>query len=165
MGACMDNQEPASAIRRANVEDVAAVATLLHAAFASYEATYTPEGFAATTPAADELARRLADGPTWVATRAGVIVGTVSATPRGDALYMRSMAVHPAAQGHGLARALLAQVEDFAIAQGASRIILSTTPFLHDAIRLYERNGFLRNAEGPHTLFGTPLFTMTKPLP
>jgi len=41
-------------------------------------------------------------------------------------------------------------------------MLLSTTPFLDDAIRLYQRFGFERIREGPHDLAGTPLFTMEK---
>ncbi len=48
--------------------------------------------------------------------------------------------------------------------QNAERLFLSTTPFLTHAIRLYEHAGFQRNAEGSPDLFGTPLFTMVKPL-
>jgi hypothetical protein len=36
------------------------------------------------------------------------------------------------------------------------------TPFLNTAIRLYEAFGFRRMNDGPHDLFGTPLFTMEK---
>jgi hypothetical protein len=39
---------------------------------------------------------------------------------------------------------------------------LSATPFLLRAIQFYENFGFARSAEGPHDLFGTPLFTMVK---
>jgi len=41
-------------------------------------------------------------------------------------------------------------------------MLLSTTPFLDDAIRLYQRFGFERIREGLHDLAGTPLFTMEK---
>ena len=54
------------------------------------------------------------------------------------------------------------QVENFARAGGFQRMLLSTTPFLDDAIRLYQRFGFERIREGPHDLAGTPLFTMEK---
>ncbi|HEY8226815.1 MAG TPA: hypothetical protein VIG25_16155, partial [Pyrinomonadaceae bacterium] len=57
---------------------------------------------------------------------------------------------------------LLATVERFA--QSHKRLTLSTTPFLINAIRLYERSGFRRTTDGPHDLFGTPLFTMVKKL-
>jgi hypothetical protein len=40
--------------------------------------------------------------------------------------------------------------------------VLSTTPFLNSAIRLYENFGFRRNEAEPHDLFGTPMFTMEK---
>jgi hypothetical protein len=40
---------------------------------------------------------------------------------------------------------------------------LSTTPFLHDAIRLYERAGFERRP-ALLDLHGTPLFAMIKEL-
>jgi ribosomal protein S18 acetylase RimI-like enzyme len=43
-------------------------------------------------------------------------------------------------------------------------MFLSTTPFLIGAISLYERAGFRRTGEGPHDLFGTPLFSMEKVL-
>jgi hypothetical protein len=45
---------------------------------------------------------------------------------------------------------------------GYERLLLSTTPFLDRAIRLYEKFGFRRNGEPPHDLFGTPLITMDK---
>src|SRR5947209_10778690 len=60
--------------------------------------------------------------------------------------------------------ALLLKVEEFAAASGCRRLHLSTTPFLARAIRLYEEYGFRRIDEGPHDLFGTPLFTMEKSL-
>jgi len=70
----------------------------------------------------------------------------------------------PAARGLGLGGLLLRTVEDFALAQSHKRLTLSTTPFLNQAIRLYERSGFQRTSEGPHELYGTPLFTMVKAL-
>jgi GNAT superfamily N-acetyltransferase len=104
------------------------------------------------------------EGPLWVAALADTIVGTVSALSKGDALYIRGMAVLPVARGQKIGELLLMQIESFAFAHGYKRLILSTTPFLTRAIRLYEQFGFRRSSDGPHDLFGTPLFTMTKRL-
>jgi putative acetyltransferase len=104
------------------------------------------------------------EGPIWVVMSEDLVVGTVSVVPRGDSLYIRGMAVLPHARGQNVGELLLQHVEDFAHGQGFRRLFLSTTPFLSRAIRLYERMGFRRIDEGPHDLFGTPLFTMEKEL-
>ena len=39
---------------------------------------------------------------------------------------------------------------------------LSTSPFMAQALGLYEHYGFERTAEGPFELLGTPLFSMEK---
>ena len=92
----------------------------------------------------------------------GVVVGTASGVLRGNSLYVRGMAVLPAARGEGIAHALLEQIERYANEYSCERLFLSTTPFLSSAIRLYERYGFRRTEDGEQDLFGTPLFTMEK---
>jgi ribosomal protein S18 acetylase RimI-like enzyme len=72
------------------------------------------------------------------------------------------MAVSPRARGNRLGELLLEVVESFAAESNLSRLFLSTTPFLDRAIALYRNYGFERTEEGPHELFGTPLFTMEK---
>ncbi len=104
----------------------------------------------------------MVEGPVWVAMRGSTALGTVAAVVKGSRLYMRGMAVLPAARGLGVAARLLAQVEQRACSQGCRSVFLSTTPFLSGAIRLYERSGFRRTDEGPHELGGTPLLTMEK---
>ncbi len=125
---------------------------------------YTDEGFAATTPASVEVQNRMTEGPVWIALKDRRIVGTVSVVPRGEVLYIRGMAVLPAARGLRLGELLLKEVESFAFAHDYERLTLSTTPFLLRAIRLYEQSGFRRTSDGPNQLFGTPLFTMVKDL-
>src|SRR5262245_54021540 len=150
------------AIRLATVDEAAAIAAVLQDAFARYEALYTPEAYAATTPTAEHIQRRWPDGPVWDATRDNVVTGTVGAVARGSGLYVRSMAVRSPGRGLGLGRLLLEAVERFAQEQAIKRLYLSTTPFLAHAIRLYEQFGFARTSDGPHELHGTPLFTMEK---
>jgi len=151
-------------VRRAVADEASIIARVLYQAFVEFEALYTPAAFAATTPTSDEVQKRWGDGPVWVAAQDNQLVGTISAVPKSEGLYIRSMAVLPSARGHGIGYLLLRAVEQFAIAQGSQRMFLSTTPFLAEAIRLYERFGFHRSNAGPHELFGTPLFSMVKRL-
>lgn len=147
-------------IRRAGEDDAEAIARVLAEAFEEFRPLYTAEAYAATTPGADAVRERLRDAPAWVVADDGAIVGTVAAVVRDGALYVRSMAVLPSARGRGISAALLAEVERFAIESGIAELTLSTTPFLHAAIALYERFGFV--ATGPQEFFGTPLFGMRK---
>ncbi|HKC63492.1 MAG TPA: GNAT family N-acetyltransferase [Pyrinomonadaceae bacterium] len=144
--------------------DAAQIASVLRESFIEYRDSYTHEGFAATTPTSEEVLSRMKEGPVWVALLDGSIIGTVAASRRGEDLYVRGMAVLPVARGQQIGELLLREIEGYARARGYRRLVLSTTPFLHRAIRLYERFGFMRSEEGAHDLFGTPLFTMVKNL-
>jgi GNAT superfamily N-acetyltransferase len=149
-------------IRRGGPEDAAAIAGVLRASFAEFKALYTDGGFAATTLGAEQVLARIREGPVWVALREGVVLGTVAAVVQDASVYIRGMAVLPTARGFGVGAKLLQQVEVWAVSEGYTRLLLSTTPFLNSAIRLYERFGFRRTDNGLHDLFGTPLFTMQK---
>ena len=151
-------------IRLAIADEAESIAWVLHKAFIEYESLYTPAAFALTTLAPAEIEQRWNEGPVWSALKNGRLLGTVAAAAKGDVLYIRSMAVMPSARGQGIGKILLAEVESFARAGGFQRMLLSTTPFLDDAIRLYARFGFERTPDGPHDLAGTPLFTMEKEL-
>lgn len=151
-------------IRTALPDDAASIASVLDGSFVEYQSQYTPAGFAATTPALDEIRVRMSEGQMWVALRDHKIIGTVSVVPKGESLYIRGMAILPAARGERIGELLLKQIESFAVEHNYQRLFLSTTPFLSRAIRLYENFGFRRNDEGPHDLFGTPLITMEKTL-
>lgn len=158
----MKQDESGVRIRLAVAEDAPSVASVLRESFEEYERLYTREGFDATTPPCAEVKRRIEEGPVWVALVDDTVVGTVSVIPKGESLYVRGMGIVPAARGRRIGERLLRSVEDFASGRGFVRLFLSTTPFLHRAIRLYERHGFERTGEGPDNLFGTPLFTMEK---
>ena len=158
------NETPNIFIRLATAADLPEVAALMHASFVEYRSLYTEEAFLATTPTSEQLGSRMQEGPIWVVTTGENKVGTVSAVVRGNDIYIRGMAVLPDARGHRLGELLLKHVEEFGRKRKCKRQVLSTTPFLLRAIRLYERTAFQRTDEGPHDLFGTPLFTMAKDL-
>jgi putative acetyltransferase len=149
-------------IRRAVPEDAPAIAGVLREAFFEFKPLYTDGGFAATTPGAEQILIRMKEGPVWVALREGIVFGTVSAVVKGDSVYVRGMAVLPAARGAGIGSGFLKLVEDWAKGEGYLRLFLSTTPFLSSAIRLYEKSGYRRMEDSLHDLFGTPLITMEK---
>jgi len=151
-------------IRLALMDDAPSISRVLLQSFIEYKSEYTPDGFAATTPTVEQIKHRQTEGPVWVALLAGTVVATVSAVLQGESLYVRGMAALPSARGHRIGKLLMDSVQDFATAQECKRLFLSTTPFLSHAIELYERLGFVRTAEGPHDLFGTPLFTMERSL-
>jgi N-acetylglutamate synthase-like GNAT family acetyltransferase len=152
-------------IRRATEKDVPEVSALLQAAFVEYRPLYTPGGYAATTVSAEEIARRIREeGPTWVAAKDGMVVGTVSAVFKEGDLYVRSMAVAPGARGEKIGSRLMEQVEEFALGSGCTRQFLSTTPFLDRAIALYKQCGFDIVEGAEHELHGTALLLMEKVL-
>ena len=151
-------------IRRATVDQAGLVASILRQAFAEFESLYTEQAFAATVLATDAILARMREGPVWCALCEKRIVGTASAVRRETGTYVRGVAVIPAARGLGIGRLLLQEIETFANANRSHRLFLTTTPFLTEAIRLYEHLGFQRTSAGRVEFFGTPLFTMEKML-
>jgi GNAT superfamily N-acetyltransferase len=149
-------------VRLAQVDEAEVIASILRQAFIGHEPLYTPAAFVATTPTASQIEARWSEGLVWVAAQNEDVVGTVAAVSKPSGFYVRSMAVLPSARGQGIAGKLLKEIENVALEHRYKRLFLSTTPFLHDAIRLYEKFGFVRTSEGPYELHGTPLFTMEK---
>ena len=150
--------------RLAGAADVQAIHSVLARAFAEYRSLYTLGGFDATVLSDEGIGKRIIEGPVWVASVDGAIVGTVAAVSKGEALYIRGMAIVPEGRGNRIGQRLLDEIENHALRNGHRRLTLSTTPFLTRAIRLYEAAGFHRTPESDHDLLGTPLFTMDKEL-
>lgn len=151
-------------IRPAIPEDAPVISTILYESFVEYRSLYTSNAFSVTTPDPEQVLERMNEGPVWVAVLKNRIVGTASIVVREDGIYIRGMAVVPETRGSKVGWLLLEEIEKFAIAHGHSRLYLSSTPFLHRAIRLYEHYGFRRIDDGPFDLLGTPLFSMEKTL-
>ncbi|MFH8251913.1 GNAT family N-acetyltransferase [Microbacterium sp. B2969] len=60
------------------------------------------------------------------------------------ALEVKRVFVDPGARGSGVSRALMAELERIAVAEGAGRLILQTGDRQPDAIALYEKIGYTR---------------------
>jgi ribosomal protein S18 acetylase RimI-like enzyme len=154
------NEVQISLASKANAETIAKI---LSEAFAEFDDKYTPEALKYVTPAADEVRRRFAEGPIWLALKNDEIVGTVSVVSEPDRLYIRSMAVSPAAQGHGVGGRLLETIEDYARSSDIDTLFLYTTHFSTDAISLYEKHGFVKGRETTAEEWcGTPGLEMWK---
>lgn len=97
-------------MRRARLEDASAVSSILSESFAEYMFQYTWAGMLATTPSADKVVTRIREGPVWLATVKGRMVGTISVVPQDDGLYVRGMAVLPEARGQAVGSTRLAAV-------------------------------------------------------
>jgi GNAT superfamily N-acetyltransferase len=152
-------------IRRALVSDANAIAALLEIAFSAFRDEYTPEAYDATVFDAPRIRTRLGEAPSWVALHGDDVVGTVTALPRADAVHMRALAVHPSARGQRLGERLVQTVVEWATAANASRLTLSTTPFLTASRRLYERCGFVvDDTQAGGDLHGTPLIALVRHL-
>jgi len=52
--------------RLAGIGDAAAISSVLYESFLGYQSLYTSEGFAATTPTAEQVLARMSEGPIWV---------------------------------------------------------------------------------------------------
>jgi putative acetyltransferase len=80
-----------------------------------------------------------------VARREGEIAGCGAAVlqPEGYA-ELKRMFVHAAARGHGVGRQLLAFLEEQVRGRGIALTRLETGIYSHDAIRLYERMGYVK---------------------
>jgi GNAT superfamily N-acetyltransferase len=61
----------------------------------------------------------------------------------GDELEVKKVFVDAAARGTGVARALMAWLEEYAASAGIGSLVLQTGPLQHDAIALYEKIGYV----------------------
>ncbi len=85
-------------------------------------------------------------GAFWIAEDEQGLLGSCGIFPLEPAIFeLRKMYVHPRARGRGVGRALLVRAVAQARARGAAMLVLDTLHTMEDAIRLYERHGFVRD--------------------
>jgi RimJ/RimL family protein N-acetyltransferase len=83
-------------------------------------------------------------GGVWLVEHEGRVAGSVALTDEGDGVgWVRWVVFGPEVRGHGLGRALIAELIDEARAQGMKRLELETFSALTTAARIYRRAGFL----------------------
>jgi ribosomal protein S18 acetylase RimI-like enzyme len=103
-----------------------------------------------------DVSGRSEANPVLVAVRGDRLVGSVTITPYGtpnshDAtateLEFRFLGVAPEAWGTGVAEALVAACEDYAVEAGLDAIVITVIAWNTPALRLYRRLGFRRVPE------------------
>ena len=111
-------------------------------------------------------------GEIFFALDGGEAVGTVAAIRVSDTTFeLAKMAVSPEYRGHGLGERLGRAVIDYCRGAGAELVFLETNSSLANAIRLYQRLGFV-HATPPHAVglrtggrvHGTPAPARRSPL-
>jgi ribosomal protein S18 acetylase RimI-like enzyme len=152
-----------TAVRRAGVEDSAAVGRLLHDFNAEYAmATAAPEAIA------ERMRALIAEEPRFTVLLAGGELrtdgaGADAAGPAGFAVlrfraalaseglecYVAELYVVPALRGRGIGRTLMEAAIAHARAEGADYIDLGTSDDDHAARGLYESLGFVNREGGP----------------
>ncbi len=138
-------------------EAAADVHALVVAAFGARRRLDPPSTALAETVASVSAA--LAEHGGVLATLDGRPAGSILLEPRGERLGLRRVAVHPRAQGHGVATALVDTAERVAAARGHTGVELAARTELPATIRFWEHHGY---GEVEH--HGTSV-TMAKELP
>ena len=124
---------PAPALREAHWTDIPALAALERDLFA-HDAWAEPTWWAelAGRPRRDYVLLTDADG----------VVGYAGLDHGGDVADVMTVAAAPRAQGQGLGRRLLIELERRALARGAASVLLEVRADNAAARRLYERSGY-----------------------
>jgi N-acetylglutamate synthase-like GNAT family acetyltransferase len=131
-------------IRAATDTDVAAVTTLVRAAYAKYvERLGRPPA-----PMIADYGALVAAGGGWVVERDGRVVGVMILNAATDHLLVGNVAVLPVYQGHGLGTLLLAHAEAQARQRGFKEMRLFTNERMHENIAIYQRLGWVEYDRG-----------------
>ena len=143
--------------RRANAADLPAIKALIDAAYARYLTRMDKP----PAPMLRDYGPSVEAGTTWVT--GSPITAVLTLYPREDHLFIENIAVHPAAQGRGLGRALMSFAEEEAARRGFTRMALVTHEAMTENQAIYARLGYTE--VGRHAQDGYRRIHMEKRLP
>jgi len=121
-------------------ESAADVLSVVRAAFESRPTLDPPAD--ALSETVETIARKLDGRRGLLARLDGAPVGTLIMDPFGSTTYLRRFGVSPAAQGHGVARALIDAAVEAAEAAGAEDLTVVAREELPQTVRFWDRQGF-----------------------
>ncbi len=143
-------------VSRVGAEAAAEVLSVVRAAFAARPPLDPPA--AALGETEETMAARLAATGGLLACLDGEPVGALVLDPVGSTTYLRRFGVAPAAQGHGVAAALIDAAVD--AAEGAEDLTVVAREELPQTVRFWERQGFREvRRESPNVELRRPLRT------
>lgn len=125
------------AIRDAEMDDLEALRRIARAAYAPFVAAIGRE----PAPMIADFAMQIARGHVRVFSE-DTVRGFAVSYRKGDVWHVENLAVDPGAQGQGIGRALLADAEALAAAQGAMAVDLYTNIAMTGALAFYPRLGY-----------------------
>jgi ribosomal protein S18 acetylase RimI-like enzyme len=140
-------------VRRAQARDLARVGDLTAQAYLADGLVRAEQDYVHELR---DAVRRAEHATVLVAEEEGGLLGTVTVAPHGSPYAevaqegeseLRMLAVDPEARGRGLGERLTRAGIEAGLAGGARRIVLSTTPAMEKAQRMYERIGLQRVPE------------------
>jgi ribosomal protein S18 acetylase RimI-like enzyme len=131
--------KPEPLVRSANLNDTAAVASCVNAAFSVYIARIGIP----PAPMLADFPKIIAAGQVWVAEVATKVVGVLVQYETESGFYIDTVAVLPALQGTGIGRALLLFAETEATRRGFRSIYLCTNSKMTENQVFYPRIGYV----------------------
>jgi ribosomal protein S18 acetylase RimI-like enzyme len=132
---------------------------------AAYIPAYLPVIGAVPRPASEDYAPRIARGEVHLLERMDEVIGVLVLEPGLDHLVIYSIAVHPASQGEGFGKALLAHAERIARLCGHRTMRLYTNRRMTANLALYRGAGFVETGERAHpSRPGEMLVDLAKPV-
>lgn len=130
-------------IRPASAEDAHLVYKIMLSAFEEYRNSDTPSGALAETVSSIEEALRNGSEMALLYYLNGVPAGTVRFRTDNNSLYFFRLSVIPEARNRGIAKAMLAWLENYAKEHGLNEIWCKVRKSVPRNIRLYESAGFI----------------------
>jgi ribosomal protein S18 acetylase RimI-like enzyme len=146
-------------LREATDADVAALVTLLIAAFEEYRGRLDPPS-GAHDETEEQLRGTLRGAHAVLARAAGDLVGCVFYASMGDYVDLFRLAVLPAYRRRGVGRALIEYVEGRALALGIPRVQLGVRAALPGNRAYYERMGYRFLEARAHTGYAEPTYVI-----
>jgi len=143
-------------LRAATVGDAASVAATIAAGFEQYRGKLQPESGAFRETAKGIAAELRKGAGAIVAERNGQIVGCVMTKLMEGDLYFGRLAVRPEARGTGVAKQLIAAVEDEARRRGLPGVRLGVRVVLTENQRLFVSLGYVETGREAHPGFDYP---------